>query len=166
VPAVEPVVEPVVETASTPAIDPNRLKVLLSFGEMLACAEDELGVLDEVVSRMRDVLRADRSVLFLVEEGQHKPLMQYASEDTRTGEPDAAAEAVMELAMAAEEPVTDSIVGAHALHVCIVPMHARYRKLGVLVIERGPAAEPFDEQDVRIASIAASQITTFLRSVL
>ena len=161
---------PAPAAAPAPAVDSGahdrRLDPLIEIGEMLACAEEELGVLDETVSRMRDVLQADRVVLYLVEEGQSKPLMQYASEDTRTGDNDLAAEVIMELAMAAEEPVVDSMTGSVARHVAILPLHARYRKVGVLVAERGPAGEPFADRDVQIGRTATTHITSFLRSVL
>ena len=79
---------------------------------------------------------------------------------------DVAGEVIMELAMAADEPVTDSMTGSLSRHICILPMHARYRKVGVLVAERGPAGEPFDDGDVQLGSVATAQVTTFLRSVL
>jgi len=134
---------------------------------MVACAESELAVLDEVVTRMRDVIRADRCVVYLVEEGQSKPLMQYASEDTVTGEgDDQKPDRVIDLAMAADEPGIESLDGTPPRHLVLVPLHSRYRKLGVLVLERGNVGGPYGEADLRLASIAAAQVTSFLRGVI
>jgi predicted component of type VI protein secretion system len=145
----------------------QSLDALLAFGEMIACSESELAVLDEVVARMRDVVRSDRCVIYLVEEGQSKPLMQYASEDTVTSEgDDEAPDLVIERAMAADEPGMESMDGPTPRHLLLVPFHSRYRKMGVMVLERGEVFGPYHEGDLRLASIAAAHVTSFLRSVI
>lgn len=156
----EPIAAPV---SGTPD---DRMDALLAFGEMLACAEEELGVLDEVVGRLRDIVQSDRCILYLVEEGQSKPLMQYASEDTVTGEGDEAATPLMERAMAADEPEIDSLPGPVPRYIMVVPLHSRYRKMGVFVLERSMSAGSFQEGELRVASIASSHVTTFLRGVI
>ncbi|MEM8883153.1 MAG: FHA domain-containing protein [Planctomycetota bacterium] len=146
-----------------PTVGDEHLDMMLSFAEMLSCAEEELGVLDDVVSRARDVVRSDRAVLYLVEEGQSKPLMQYMSEDTVTGEESLTGEPMIELAMQVEEPSIETVPGPLPRHLLVVPLHSRYRKLGVLVIERRSA---FLEAELRLASIAGAHITSFLRGVI
>lgn len=152
---------------SPDGITEQGLDALLAFGEMIACAESELAVLDEVVGRMRDVVRSDRCVIYLVEEGQNKPLMQYASEDTVTSEgDDEAPDLIIDRAMAADEPAMESLDEPTPRHLIVVPLHSRYRKMGVMVLERGEVFGPYHEGDLRLASIGAAHVTTFLRSVI
>ena len=158
---------PAAPEAPAEGVAEQSLDALLVFGEMVACAEAELAVLDEVVGRMRDVVRSDRCVIYLVEEGQSKPLMQYASEDTVTGEgDDEAVDLVIDRAMAADEPGMESMDTPTPRHLLIVPFHSRYRKMGVMVLERGDVFGPYHEGDLRLASIAAAHVTSFLRSVI
>lgn len=155
-----------VETVGSGVPD-AALDALLGFGEMIACAEEELSVLDDVVGRMRDVVRSDRCIIYLVEEGQSKPLMQYASEDTVTGDgDDESPDVLIERAMAADEPSTESLDGPTPRHLLLVPLNSRYRKMGVLVLERGLSAGEFHETELRLTTIAAAHVTSFLRSVI
>jgi hypothetical protein len=144
----------------------NQLDALLAFGEMVACAEEELAVLEEIAARLRDVVACERSTIILVEENSARPLMHYTHQDTVTGEAQDVSEAVMQGALDADQPAIDTMGGPVPHHILVVPLNGRYRKAGVLVLERGASAKPFPESDLRIASIAASLVTSFLRSVL
>ncbi|MHC4940348.1 MAG: FHA domain-containing protein [Planctomycetota bacterium] len=153
--------------AGVGSVADEQLDALLGFGEMIACAEDELSMLDEFVGRMRDVVRTDRCIVYLVEEGQSKPLMQYSSEDTATGDAEEQThDVVIERAMAADEPAIEMIDGPLPRHLMLVPLNSRYRKMGVLVLERGTSTGEFSEGDLRLVAIAASHVTSFLRSVI
>jgi len=153
--------EPILNYAGGPALD-----ALLGFGEMLACAEDEMAVFEEVASRVRDVVVCERATIILVEEGSGRPLMQYSHQDTLTGESEELGGVVLQRALEVEQPCLETIPGIAPLHVLLAPLQARYRKAGVLVMERGSSGRPFVEAELQYASIAAAHITTFLRSLL
>ena len=144
----------------------ERLDPLLSFGEMIACAEEEIGVLDAIAAGIRDVLPCQRATIVLVEEGASKPLMQFTSQDTVTGETNEVGEAMLQRALETDQPLMETIPGPIPHHMLLAPLQSRYRKLGVVLLERGMNQHPFDDADLQIASIAATHMTTFLRSVL
>jgi len=156
--------------ASTSALmnDTNvaGLDALLGFAEMLACAEDELAVLEEVAARARDVVECERATVILVEEGSGKPLMQYSHQDTVTGESEELGGVVLQRALDADQPLIETMPGVIPIHILLAPLQARYRKAGVLVMERGANRRHFVESELRCASIAAAHIATFLRSLL
>jgi len=144
----------------------ERLDPLLSFGEMLACAEEELAVLDAIVGNLRDLIACERATIILVEEGSSKPLMQFTNQDTVTGESNEVSDSVLRRALEADQPTLETLPGPIPHHLLMAPLQSRYRKVGVILLERGMNAHPFDEADLQITSIAAAHITSFLRSVL
>jgi len=147
--------------AGGPALD-----ALLGFGEMLACAEDEMAVLEDVAARVRDVVSCERATIILVEEGSGKPLMQFSHQDTLTGESEELGGVVLQRALEVDQPQIETVPGVAPVHVLLAPLQSRYRKAGILVMERGPSGRPFIDVELQCAAVAAAHITTFLRSML
>ena len=153
-------------TTTIKADSSERLDPLVSFGDLLACAEEELGALDAVVARIRDVISCERATIVLVEESSSKPLMQFSIQDTVTGNAPDVSEPVLQRALESEQPTMETLPGPIPHHLLMAPLHSRYRKLGVIVLERGMHAHPFDAADLQITSIIAAHVTSFLRGVI
>jgi hypothetical protein len=123
-------------------------------------------MLEEVAARVRDIVECERATIILVEEGSGKPLMQFSHQDTITGESEELGGVVLQRALEVDQPHLETIPGIAPTHVLIAPLQSRYRKAGVLVMERGATGRPFLESELQCAAIAAAQITTFLRSLI
>jgi len=136
-PTPAPAPAPVTNDAAAPDLD-----ALVGLAEMMACAEDELAVLEDVAARTRDVVQCDRATIILVEEGTGKPLMRYSHQDSVTGESEELGGVVLQRALQANEPTIDLVPGVAPMKILIAPLQARYRKTGVLVMERGLSGRP------------------------
>jgi hypothetical protein len=92
--------------------------------------------------------------------------MQFSHQDTLTGESEELGGVVLQRALDVDQPLVETVPGITPLHVLLVPLQARYRKAGVLVMERGTNGQPFTDAELQLASVAGAHITTFLRSLL
>jgi len=162
------------EAAARPkAGDGQGLEGLARLSELLAEAGGELSVLEQVAMQVRAIIPCDRATVVLVEEGSGNPLMQFshtampASRDEGTSDQVIRAGLTTERAVALNVPkastVLDATLGVRC-HVVLVPLQGDERKLGLLALERLPSRPKFEESDLRLATIAGSQIANFLRS--
>ncbi|MHC4549581.1 MAG: FHA domain-containing protein [Planctomycetota bacterium] len=147
------------------------IETLATISDLLKEADAELSVLEQVALQLRSVVACDRATIILVEEGTGNPLMKYSHGGGQEG-PD---EPVIRAGLTAGRPVSlsvpkasgvlDSTLGVNR-HVLLVPLRHEDRKLGLLAFEREPVHAPFDRSELKLASIAGTHLTSFLRGVV
>lgn len=152
----------------------DGLEALARLSELLAEANGELKVLEQVAMHLRSIVACDRATIVLVEEGSGNPLMQFTHAALPPGRDEGPPDQIIRAGLTTERAVAlnvpkastvlDSALGVRA-HVVLVPLQGEERKLGLLALERLPSRPKFEDSDLRLATIAGAQIANFLRSV-
>jgi pSer/pThr/pTyr-binding forkhead associated (FHA) protein len=154
----------------------NSAATLARIEDLLATAGEGLGVLDEIALLLRSVVACDRASVILLEERTHNPLMRYSRGGTNAGNAgDGTDDQALRAGMTADGPISMSVPRANTVldqtlgvsrHVLVVPLRGEDRKLGLVVLEREPFRSHFGAEDLRLASIAGTHVTQFLRRAL
>jgi pSer/pThr/pTyr-binding forkhead associated (FHA) protein len=166
---------PLVEADAPPKpSEPQGLEALRRLNELLGEADGELGVLEQVAMQLRAIVSCDRATIVLVEEGSGNPLMQFTHAALPPGREEGPPDQVIRAGLTTERAVAlnvpkastvlDATLGVRS-HVILVPLQGDERKLGLLALERLPSRPKFEEADLRLATIAGTQVANFLRSV-
>jgi len=149
-------------------VSPMRLTRLADLAEVLAGADDDLGVLEDVAESLLAVHNCQRATILLVEEGTMNPLMQATRSSLPAGE--AGVEDppghVMRAGIEATAPFCvcggkDSL--GSDFHQLLVPLRVKDRKFGFVLLQRDCNDFPFNETEMLLAAIAAAHLTTHLR---
>jgi GAF domain-containing protein len=102
--------------------------------------------------------------------------MRYSRGGTNAGNAgDGTDDQALRAGMTADGPISMSVPRANTVldqtlgvsrHVLVVPLRGEDRKLGLVVLEREPFRSHFGAEDLRLASIAGTHVTQFLRRAL
>ena len=150
------------------------LEALARLTDMLQEANGELKVLEQVALHLRSIVSCDRATIVLVEEGSGNPLMQFTHAALPPGRDEGPPDQVIRAGLTTERAVAlnvpkastvlDATLGVRS-HVVLVPLTGGDTKLGLLALERLPSRPKFEDNDLRLATIAGTQIANFLRSL-
>jgi len=159
--------------------DPNssgdRSRGLASLAELLAGAQDELIVVEEVVGRLIEQFACERASILLVEEDSDQVVIEFSRSHGREGKVGGADPELKKAALSSDRAICLPAPGAPgkaggppgaSRHSLLLPLFSQGHRVGEMILERGQAERPFTESDLLAARIIGAQIALFLRRMV
>ena len=156
-----------------PAAGPGAVAALARFSAILAYAEQpSMETLDAAAEELFEIVDCDRAtIMVLDDEGEVARRFQHDRIGIGDGEDHDAQ--VISAARAIERPIclrvprtgAGAVIGASfgvKRHLLMHPVRAGQRRAGLVALERDPAREPFDDDDLEWASIVCAHLATYL----
>ncbi len=152
---------------------PGSIAALSRFAAILAYAEEPaLAVLDAAADELFEIVECDRATIMVLDkDGEVLDRFHHMRMGLDGGEDHDAQ--VIQAARAIERPIclrvpragAGSVIGASfgvKRHLLLHPVRSSFRRAGLVALERDPARDPFDDDDLEWMAIVCAHLATYL----